>query len=279
MSRTFQSSFSRFSRSAALLGRALLWLAATAGLAHAQQPARPPATDELFFYYKDPRPERLSELLISVQNQQSPWNAYPPLAGMMAVILQRHPDQITPLVPLVTDPKAASALIAAARLAGQPAKIEMLRAKFAGIGLDAKLNSELAGLPDRIENLRIASPTHLDILWGASFAEGDGRFVVPIIDYFANAANASEPVAIDIAKITIEMMGGPKETIKGLKDKYGEARAVQVVYAATALWAIQSNAHQHAFVKQTVAKYIGDHPDTPATKALSAVMGIKNTRT
>jgi hypothetical protein len=48
-----------------------------------------------------------------------------------------------------------------------------------------------------------------------------------------------------------------------------------MVYAASALWAIQSNARQHPFVKQTVTKYIGDHPGTPATKALSALTGIK----
>jgi hypothetical protein len=32
---------------------------------------------------------------------------------------------------------------------------------------------------------------------------------------------------------------------------------------------------QHAYVKQTTTKYIQDHPGTPATKALSAVTGIK----
>jgi len=112
-------------------------------------------------------------------------------------------------------------------------------------------------------------------LWGASFAAGDGRYVTPIIDYFAAAANASELVAIDIAKTTIEMTGGPKGTIASLKGKYGDAGAMQLIYAATALWAIAANSRQHPFVKQTVTEYIRNHPGTPATKALSALTGIK----
>ena len=99
--------------------------------------------------------------------------------------------------------------------------------------------------------------------------------MVPIIDFFAETANASEPVAIEIAKIVIEITGGPKDTIKGLKEKYGEARVRQMVYAATALWAIASNTRQHEYVRQTTARYIGDHPGTPATKALSALTRIK----
>jgi hypothetical protein len=243
-------------------------------MAHAQQASGPPA-DSLAFFYKDPQPERLVEIFADVQNKALPWGAYPPLTGLLAAVFKLHPEQIDQLAPGVKDVKAAYALIAASRLSGQSAKSEALRAEFANIGSDERLNFEFANLPNRIEDLRIATPTHLDILWGASFAAGDGRYVVPIIEFFANTANASEPVAIDIAKIAIEIMGGPKDTVKGLKEKYGEARARQMVYAATALWAIQSNARQHEYVRQTTAKYIEDHPGTPATKALSALTRIK----
>jgi hypothetical protein len=261
--------------SAARLGRVLFFAAMATGTAGAQQASTPPAADSLAFFYKDPQPARLVEIFSDVQNRALPWGAYPPLTGLLAAVFKLHPEQIDQLVPRVKDVKAAYALIAASRLSGQAAKSEALRAKFANIGFDERLNVEFANLPGRIEDLRISTPTHLDILWGASFAAGDGRYVVPIIDFFANTANASEPVAIDIAKTVIEMMGGPKDTIKGLKEKYGEARARQMVYAATALWAIQSNVRQHEYVRQTTAGYIGGHPGTPATKALSALTRIK----
>jgi hypothetical protein len=257
---------------AAAVGRVILCLFLAACPASAQQPS---PDDPLAFFYKDPRPERMVELFTRAQNDKLRWNAYPPMTGLFAVVFRQNPKQIDRLVPSVKDATAASALVAAARLSGQPAKAEALRTRFAGIGQDERLNAEFAGLPTRIEDLRIATPTHLDLFWGASFAAGDGRYVQPIIDFYAKTADASEPVAIDVAKIVIEMAGGPKGAIAGLKEKYGEAGARQMIFAASALWAIRSNAIQHAYVKQTTTKYIQDHPGTPATKALSAVTGIK----
>ena len=197
------------------------------------------------------------------------------MAGLFARVFSLHPDWIERLTPNAPDARAASTLVAAVQLSGQPAKAELLRAKFANSGFDDRLEIEFAGLPAHLEDLRIKTPTHLDIFWGASFADGDGRYVRPIIDYFADTSNTSEPVAIDIAKLVISMAGGPKDILVGLKDKYGEARARQMIYADTALWAIQSNSRQHEYVKQTTAKYIGDHPGTPAAKALSALTGTK----
>ena len=241
--------------------------------APAQTPA--PSPDNFTYFYRDPTPEHLTDIFAHVQSAATSWNVYPPLTGLLAADFKSHPEHIDRLVPIVTDVKASYAVITAARLSGQPAKAELLRAKFASLGFDQTLNSEFAGIPTRFEDLRITRPTHLDILWGASFAAGDGRYVTPIIDYFAAAANASELVAIDIAKTTIEMTGGPKGTIASLKGKYGDAGAMQLIYAATALWAIAANSRQHPFVKQTVTEYIRNHPGTPATKALSALTGIK----
>ena len=257
-----------------LLGRAILCVVLMTCGANAQQVSGP-AADRLAFFYTNPQPQRLIEIFTDMQNRALPWSAYPPVTGLAAAVFKLHPEGIDQLVPSIKDVKAAYALIAASRLSGQSAKAEALRARFANLGADERLNAEFTGLPSRIEDLRITTPTHLDIFWGASFAGGDGHYVLPIIDYFANAANASELVAIDIARIAISIGGGPKDILAGLKEKYGEANARQMIFAATALWAIRSNALQHPFVRQTVTKYIGDHPGTPATKALSVVTGIK----
>jgi hypothetical protein len=257
-----------------LLGRVIICVVLMTCCANAQQ-ASGPTADRLAFFYTDPQPQRLVEIFTDLQNRARPWDAYPPATGLAAVVFKLHPEQIDQLVPAIKDVKAAYALIAASRLSGQPAKAEALRAKFANLGFDERLNAEFAGLPSRIEDLRITTPTHLDIFWGASFAGGDGRYVLPIIDYFANTANASELVAIDVTKTAISIGGGPKDILPNLKDKYGQAGALQMIFAATALWAIRSNTLQHPFVRQTVTKYISDHPGIPATKALSAATGIK----
>ena len=45
-----------------------------------------------------------------------------------------------------------------------------------------------------------------------------------------------------------------------------------MIFSASALWALQSNARQHAFVSQIVTEYVADHPGTPTVKALTAMM-------
>jgi hypothetical protein len=256
--------FNRHFSRTALLGGALLFIFAITSAANAQ-PSQPTKLDLLLaFFYKDPQPERLVGIFTTLQREASEWGAYPPVAGLFGRLFKLHPDWIDRLSPS-----------AALRLSGQSAKSDRLRAKLANGGLDQRLEVEFARLPSRIEDLQISTPTHLDLLWGASFAGGDGRYVRPIIDFFASAANNSELVALDVAKIAVSIGGGPNDVLKGLKDKYGETRARQLIYAGVALWAIGSNSRQHAFVKQTTTKYIQDHAGTPATKALSALTGIK----
>jgi hypothetical protein len=260
----------------ALWGRVLVFFFLATCIAEAEPPSQSPDLNNVLgFFYKDPRPERLTGFFASMQSQFPNWDAYPPAAGLFAGVFSLHPDWIERLTSNAPDPKAASTLIAALRLSGQPAKAELLRTKFTASGLDAKLETEFAGLPGRIEDLRITTPTHLDIFWGASFATGDGRYVRPIIDFMAETADISELIAIDVAKIAIGMGGGPKDVLAGLKEKYGEAQARKLIYAGVALWATRSNATQHEYVKQAIAGYIAGHPGTPATKALSALTGVK----
>jgi hypothetical protein len=261
---------------AARLGCVLAFAVLVSGMAFAQQPATPSDLDRLIaFFYRDPRPERLAGVFASEQAQSSSWMAYPPITGLLARSFNLHPDWIERLIPNAPDSKAASTLVAALRLSGHAAEAERFRARLGNGGLDAKLEGEFAALPARLEDIRIKTPSDLDVLWGASFADGDGRYVRQIIDFFADTANESEPVALDVARICVAMAGGPKDVYAGLKAKYSEAQARRLVYAATALWAIGSNARQHEYVKHTAADYIRDHQGAPATNALSVITGTK----
>ena len=228
-------------------------------------------------FYQDPRPERLVGFIDKWQSAPAGanWIAYPPLAGFLAIVFRTHPDWIEKLVPPTLNRKTATTLITALHLASNPAVPSDLQSRFLAAGIDDKLNAEFAGLPNRIEDLHIATGTHLDIAWGAAFASGDPRFVLMIIDFLAKTANQSEPVAIDVAKETIASMGGPKDIQKTLRTKYGDDEARQIIYTSVALWALTVNSKQYAFVHETVEKYIADNPETPATKALSALQHTK----
>src|ERR1700676_4813477 len=152
----------------------------TAGFAAAQADHTPEETadnDLLLYDYNNPQPERLLGFLETYQKRANSWNAFPPAVGFYAIVFRELPDWIERLVPSRFDARSAAAIDAALRLSGQSAVRQSLQPRFPESGLDAKLQDELADLPSQITDIRIAKPTHLDILWGAFFASGDERYV------------------------------------------------------------------------------------------------------
>jgi len=225
--------------------------------------------DVLRFFYKDPRPERLIGFLEQYEARAPNWNAYPWIAGAFAVIFRRHPDQIERLIPVRFNATTAETVVAALQLSGNRSRVTKLLPKLREAGRDTQLAAEFSALPERLEDLQIKTATHLDILWGAAFASGDPRYVEMILTFFAQIANRSEPIAIDVARVTMSMIGGPKVT--DLRSKYDNSTGTQIVFAAAALWALQSNAKQDVFVEQVLLTYTRDHPGVPATKAILAL--------
>jgi hypothetical protein len=256
----------------------LLRLAAVLGLALAVITAQPApgqeASDRLLqSFYKDPKPERLVRFFERFEAVPVPrrWEAYPPLAGFFAVVFRTHPDRIDTLVPARLSPKSADTIAAALQLADQQPAIARLQARFAEAGSDERLKREFANLPARLEDLRVGRPTHLDILWGAAYASGDGRFVRIIVDFMAQIANRSERIALDVAQTALALSGGPREILGELRGRHGDTLAVEIVFAATALWALQSNARQHSFVERVIAGYVAENSGSFASKALWAL--------
>jgi hypothetical protein len=178
---------------AAFLSCALCFFAESSAVAQQSQPT---SDDKLIlFFYKNPQPEKLSVLLSGLQQSKANWNAYPPIAGLLSVVFAKYPEWSDKLSASSLDERAASAVLAALQLSGQPAKAVAFRNKRGEQGFDQRLSLEFAGLPDQTDKLRISTPTHIDIFWGASFASGDGRYVRNIIDFFAAIANKSDLVA------------------------------------------------------------------------------------
>jgi hypothetical protein len=258
------------------------WLAALAAIlactllvpigAAAQQMQAAPGDTLLTTFYKDPRPERLVGFLDQLRAMPAAqsWEAYPPVAGFYAFVFRKFPADVEKLMPQAPDAKVAETIAAALRLSGNQAEYEKFQPRLAQTGRDLQLAAVFANLPSRLEELQITTPSNLDILWGAAFASGDEKFVLMIIDYFARTANLDEEVARDITRTVFAMAGGPREIFNELRTRYGVLAARQVVFAASALWAIQSNARQHEFIDRVVVSYIDQHPDTLAQKALVA---------
>jgi len=208
----------------------------TLGTAAAQQASPSPSkVDDVFtYYYRDPRSERLVGWLDAFGKKQQDWAAYPPVAGFFAIVFAAQPGWIDKLVPAQPDARLADTISAALLLSGQSAARKDLLERLSQPGTDPKLRAEFAGLPNRLMTLRIATPTHLDILWGASFASGDGRYALMIADFMARTANRSEAIALDVAKVGSAMSREDFKSLAQFKGKYEPALLLEIVYAGTA---------------------------------------------
>jgi len=246
----------------------------TSGTAVAQPAASPSvkADDPFTYYYRDPRPERLVGLFDAFGKKQQDWLAYTSIAGFFAVVFAAQPGWIEKLVPAQLNASQAATIAAALQLSGQSAT-KNVQARLAQAETDSKLKAELSGLPNRLTNLKIATWAHLEILWGASFASGDGRYVLMIIDFMARTANRSEPIALDVARVAVGAARNDFAELGKLKDKYESELLLEIAYAGAVAWALTSNARQHGFVDVTVKRYISEHPGTLAVKVLSVMKG------
>ncbi|UFZ03121.1 hypothetical protein LQG66_28340 [Bradyrhizobium ontarionense] len=232
--------------------------------------------DELMlFYHKDPQPERLVGLWARwaghAYKAASPWSVFPPAIGFFSVVFREHPEWIERLLPSWLDDRSAVAIDAALALSGNSAIRQQMQARFAKSGANQMLKDELGALPSEALDIQIATPTHLDILWGAFFASGDERYVRRIIEFLAQTADRSELIAIDIANVNLAMAGGPNEIIGQLKEKYAQSFAGTIAYAATAAWALGANATRHEKVAHAIEAYMSEHPATHTTKVLSVI--------
>lgn len=164
----------------------------------------------------------------------------------------------------------ADALRAGAQLSGSQVVAKNLQTRLGRVPSDPVLSVEFAGLPARVEDLRVSTPTHLDILWGAAFASGDARFVRKILDYMASVTNESEAVYRDVMGAAIRLFdeAAKFKFWQELRAKHGEPGSRRIIAAAVGLWALKVNAQQHSFVQQAISAYTANHLGSNAERAL-----------
>jgi len=231
----------------------------------------------LVFYYRNPQPDQLAAFLRRMQISVLNWEAYPPLAGFLAVRFQADPQAITSLTPNTLTPKMADAFKAAIRLSGRTDIPSAIRDLIASAGSDPTLSKEFANLPNRLDDLHIVTPTHLDILWGAFFAGGSAQYVEMILNFFAQISNKSEIIAVDITKLTLAAFGGPRPIYGELREKYGNF-GYAMVFASTAEWGLLSNGLKHPIVRKVVNDYISANPTSYAAQSLTGFLKIIDKR-
>jgi hypothetical protein len=260
------------------------WLAAPAAIcacalllptgAAAQQVPRAQAASGdplLGTFYRDPRPERLVGFLDRLQASPTlESTSYALIAGFYAAVFRRYPADIERLIPQSLEAKTAETVSAALRLSGNRAMHRNFQPRLTATGRDLDIAVLFVNLPSRLEDLEIAGRTGLNILWGAAFASGDATFVRMILDYFARTADLDDAIGRDILLTVQAQLGGSRDILFEMRERYGVLGARRIVFASDALISLQLNAKQHTFVNGVVTTYIAEHPGTPAQKALIA---------
>jgi tetratricopeptide (TPR) repeat protein len=239
------------------------WIVSPVRAAEAVQTASVSEAD-LTYFYKAPSPGRAARLVTYFDSLRSAEKegARPPLMGFFAAVFQHYPADIDKIIPESISPQMSGLLAVSLRLAGQQAKAQSRVATLKSKNDEAP---DLASIPSSLDAVQAVGPSEFDLLWGASFASGDPRYCSKILARFVDTANAGDN-ADDLVRLARNRESGSDQ--QWIVEKRGRDNARELIIVSTALWALRSNAQQHAFVRQVLQQYVAVHPSEPATKAI-----------
>jgi hypothetical protein len=242
----------------AVLAAATIAFAQTGG----SQPS-PPIIPRIERYYE--QPFDVPAFLQAWENAGRPGTDA--VLGFLAGVLARQPDQTAKVAGVTLERPGQLIVVQALRFAQ---KTDEAKAYAEKRGWSADEIARIAPVRPLLA-IRPEEPSHFDTFWGASFATGDAAYVRPIYDYYAGALSEPDIDVNDIVTIVVSRTRPNKEATDAIVTKYPRERLRWVVFASTALWSLESNARQHAFVAAALDQYVKEAPASPAAKGLAAV--------
>jgi tetratricopeptide (TPR) repeat protein len=222
---------------------------------------------DMTFFYKNPSPGRIPALILYLDTlmQSNNASAQPAAIGFLAAAFQRYQGDIDKMIPDGLSTTMQRIVATSLRLAGQDAKARSMANHLGDGGAAAP---DWTRVPSSLDAVTVTGPSEFDLMWGASFATGDPRYCSRILDRFASIANVAGN-AEDMARIARSY--GTGADLHWVVEKRGPDKARELISQSSALWALDSNARQHEFVRNAVGQYINAHPEEPASKALLAL--------
>ena len=195
----------------------------------------------------------------------------PGILGFLAGVCAKHPAKIHTRVTARLNRETQAVVIQSLRLAGRVA--------------DAKRAAEQWGWPPEqiapitpvrpLREMKAEAPAHFDTFWGASFATGDAAYVRPIYDYFATIANQPDIDARDIVVVAVATHRRDADAVQAVAKKYPRDTTVRIIYAASALWSLESNGRQHKYAATALDRYTKENAGTAAIKALEQMRSFR----
>lgn len=184
--------------------------------------------------------------------------------GFLTGLFAKHPEQADKLAAGTFQPPTQLAIILSLQRADRVPEAKRVAERW---GWSAQQVASITPVP-LLNQIKADHPEVFDALWAASFAGADARYVRPIYDFYVRTASEEGIDAADMTTIALARHSGDVGTVRALASKYSQSVFPRVVYAASALWSLESNARQHAFVAAALDGFLKEQPDSKATKAL-----------
>jgi hypothetical protein len=241
-----------------------------ASSAHAQTPQQQPSSNL-------PRLERYYEKSFDVPAYILAWEkagrqGTDAVLGFLAGVFTKSPQQIPRVGALSLEKPAQLIIVQALRFAQKTDDARMFAQRW---GWPVDELARIAPVPSLLAT-RPEQPGHFDTFWGASFATGDAAYVRPIFDYYAGATTEPDIDVNDIVAVVVSRSKSDKDTTDQIARKYPRERLRWVIFAASALWSLDSNARQHRFVATALDSYVKESPTSAASKGVLAMRAALN---
>src|SRR6202453_4852714 len=154
-------------------------------------PATPVSDADLTYFYKNPSPARLSQLMayFNTLAQSGKPFAQPPMIGFLAAAFQKYPGNVDSLISADLSLPMLEIVGDSLQLAGQDAKARSIADRLTSRGAAPP---DFTHVPSSLDAMLATGPTEFDMLWGASFATGDPRYCSKILARFRSEEHTSE---------------------------------------------------------------------------------------
>ena len=240
-------------------------------------PATPPGerseTDTLFqTYYQRPSAEAAMRVVsgFDATFASSQWgavteSAMSALAGWLAVVFQRQPDQKRAIVESIQTGPGALAVAMALAMSGDEARstsiLQQIQAPPEVVRAVGQLSNALpAGSLQLLEDV--------DRHWGAAFASGDPAYVRPIVDAMLRPIGADGITAERVASAA----SGDPQRLQAASQGLSRSAQGRLLLAAKAAGSLRLNDREHAFVTTALVEAACRYPDEARLRLLRALL-------
>ncbi len=161
------------------------------------------------YYYKDPRPEMLEDIVKSKKLCGTDNAVIVPMGVFLSVLFEKRPEDAEKIIRIVKDYSESEKKCykVALLFADIPGREQLFKELVGSDGCQDEQIEQIKKPVERIEEIPINSPTVLDMLWGAFMASGDEKYVKRVISTlsFKTDGDVGELVIGNMAKLSLDM--------------------------------------------------------------------------